>query len=96
MSDLVQPYCMLADPARADWAQPSPLPSLALCGEPAIAAVTFACVHEHVDTVSACAGCAAEIQRVIDEMICRQCLDSAAPHECEQLIRIRWLEGSKP
>lgn len=64
-------------------------------GEPAIAVITFACVHEHVDSAAACAGCAAEIQRIEDALICRKCESGPQPHDCAQVIRIRWLEASR-
>jgi hypothetical protein len=73
-----------------DWTAPDAVPFDA-CGEPAIAVITFACIHEHVDSPTACATCAAEIQRVADELICRRCESSVCPHSCGQTVSIRWL-----
>jgi hypothetical protein len=73
------------------WPDPAtPEHGHAPCFEPAIAVVTLACVHEHIDSPLACAGCAAEIQRVEEFLICRACETCAEPHECAQTLRIRW------
>jgi hypothetical protein len=61
---------------------------LTACGEPATAMLTQACVHEHIDTASLCATCAAEIQRVAHWMICRRC--EQAGHECDVAVTIEW------
>lgn len=66
-------------------------PGLTPCGEPAIALLTFACIHEHVDGAFACAACAAEIQRVADLLVCQHCEDGPQSHECKQTLGVKWL-----
>jgi hypothetical protein len=61
-----------------------------VCGEPSIAVLTVACVHEHVISPRACAGCAAEVQRVDDCIICLACYEGPEPHECPLTLTIRW------
>jgi hypothetical protein len=68
-------------------------PKREACGEPVIAALTFACVHEHVDTALSCAACVCELQRVSDALICHHCEDGASSHQCPQTMQIRWLTG---
>lgn len=78
-----QAACTLAD----DWDAPDQA-----CGEPAIALLTLACVHEHVIGALACMTCAAEMQRVADVLVCPECDASATyPHQCLQVMTIRWL-----
>jgi hypothetical protein len=64
---------------------------LVRCGEPAIAVITFACVHEHVDRALACVACVAEAQRADGLLICPCCEDGPEPHECKVAMEIRWL-----
>jgi hypothetical protein len=64
------------------------------CGEPSIALLTFICVHEHMDRALSCAGCAAELQRVADVLVCPSCEDGPLPHECRSVMSIEWLEES--
>jgi hypothetical protein len=73
-----------------DWSDPDAV-FFEACGEPAIAVITFACVHEHVDSPSVCTTCAAEIQRLDPDLICRKCEVGPESHQCPQVIRIRWL-----
>jgi hypothetical protein len=77
----------------ADWHRTTPVTR---CGEPAIAVVTAGCVHEHLETQPACAGCAAEIQRAADRLACFICEGGPEPHECRAILQIRWLEGAQP
>jgi hypothetical protein len=83
----VSATCQLADHG---WGTPVPDP-LRVCGEPAIAVITFGCIHEHVESPAACAGCAAELQRAADILVCPACEDGPEPHECPVVIEIRWL-----
>lgn len=77
-----------------DWAASGPLPDdLATCGQPVIAFVTFACVHEHLDGAVACAGCAAELQQIADSLGCRSCDNGPRAHSCPVTIQIHWLSG---
>jgi hypothetical protein len=62
------------------------------CGEPTIAVITFACVHEHVNKASACAGCCAEVQQCTGILTCPRCEDDAG-HECLLAYGIRWVSG---
>jgi hypothetical protein len=62
----------------------------AFCGGPSIAVLTVACVHEHVSSARACAGCAAEVQRVDDRLICLACREGPGPHDCPLTLTIRW------
>lgn len=63
------------------------------CGEQSAAVITFACAHEHVNKVSACAGCCAEIQQCTGILICPRCEDDADGHECLLAYEIRWVSG---
>lgn len=63
------------------------------CDEPAIAVITFACVHEHIDTASACPGCCAEVQQCTGILICPRCEDGPDSHECRLIYEIRWESG---
>lgn len=86
--------CTVADPCGYgyNWGErPLDGSALAACGEPAIALLTFACVHEHVDAALACMTCAAEIQRIADVLVCAHCADGPAPHECRTAMAIEWL-----
>ena len=65
--------------------------TLTACGEPALAILTQACVHEHVDRALLCMGCAAEVQQITGDMICRRCEE--AGHECHVTVKIEWAEG---
>jgi hypothetical protein len=76
-----------------EWGIPVAQVSLTACGEPAIAVITFACVHEHIDLAKACAGCAADVQRAADLLICSHCADGPEPHDCAVAMKIRWLLG---
>ena len=60
------------------------------CHEPAIAIITFACEHEHVDVQPACAGCAADVQQCAGLLGCPHCQDGPEPHECRATAVIRW------
>lgn len=66
----------------------------AACGETAICTVVFACIHEHVHVLTACAGCATEIQQGGGDLICPACEDGPESHRCQQSIRIAWSDGS--
>lgn len=82
--------CTLAEPFSAEWG------SLAAgersqCGEAAVATITFACTREHVRQVHACAGCAVDIQQVMDDLTCWYCREGSQPHECREVVRIEWL-----
>lgn len=84
--------CTLAEPFSAEWG------SLAVgersqCGEAAMATITFACAHEHVRQVQACASCATDIQQVMDGLVCWYCREGSQPHECREIVRIEWLSG---
>ena len=72
-----------------------PDPPLFPCGERSVAVITFACVHEHVNLVSACAGCCAEVQQCTGILICPRCEDGPGPHECLCLVVIDWDSGEK-
>lgn len=64
------------------------------CDEPAVAVITFACEHEHVDVQPACMGCSAEIQQCAGLLGCPRCEDSpVSPHECKATARIEWISG---
>jgi hypothetical protein len=85
-------YCMLsAADIRDNW----PGTSVVFCGEPPIGTITFACIHEHVNQVSACATCAVEIQRCAPDIVCPRCEDGPEPHECLCLVVIDWDSGEK-
>jgi hypothetical protein len=86
------PDCCLisANDLRDNWPGRAPV----WCGEPAIATITFACIHEHASAPRSCAGCAAEIQQAAGLLICPPCEDSADPHECLGDVRITWDEGT--
>lgn len=60
------------------------------CGEPAQCVITFACPHEHVDSVPGCGGCAALLDTLSDVLICGRCEDGDEPHECRQVMSIEW------
>lgn len=81
--------CTMAD----DWdvTAKRDLGVLTACGEPAVAILMQACVHEHIDRALVCMACAAEIQRITDTMICRRC--EQAGHECKVTVTIEWPEG---
>ena len=89
--DQISPTCTAADDWDV-WGQRDPGP-LTACGEPTMAVLTQACVHEHVDRVFLCATCAAELQRTADLLICRHC--EQAGHECPVTIKIEWLEAAR-
>lgn len=64
------------------------------CGESSVAVITFACIHEHANRVSACAGCCAEIQRCTGILSCPRCEDDDdAGHECLLAYVIEWVSG---
>jgi predicted amidophosphoribosyltransferase len=84
MPDLCQIY-----PDYDAWGAPVFAPPTA-CAEAAIAVVTLACVHEHVYSPAACAGCAAELQRVGEFLVCPACGTGPEPHSCSQSLSIRW------
>ena len=67
---------------------------VAACGEPAIALISFACVHEHYDTPNACNGCCAKIEFCAEELVCPRCHYGPEPHECLQRVTIAWFDGS--
>jgi hypothetical protein len=82
-------FCQI-DADLGHWTDPDAQPWRA-CGEAAIAVITFACVHEHIDAPYVCAACAAEIQRGEGLLICRKCESGPEPHSCPQVISIKWL-----
>lgn len=61
------------------------------CGEPVIAVITFACVHEHINVQPACLGCTVEVEQCEDILVCNHCEDGPDPHECKVAIKVRWL-----
>ena len=69
-------------------------PSGIACAEPSFATVSLACVHEHIDTPPACAGCCAEVQQCTGILTCPRCEDGPEPHECLCDVRITWLDGT--
>ena len=70
-------------------------PSGSACGEPSFATVSFACVHEHIDTVRICRGCAVDVQRAKGMLTCKRCWDSGQRHACYMLVAIDWDSGEK-
>lgn len=72
------------------WPAPGEGPDPFPCDEPAAATITFACVHEHVDTPRSCCGCAADVQRCAPGLICPRCLQDTGSHDCPVEIRITW------
>jgi hypothetical protein len=79
---------MSATDPRDNW----PSTPLVACGEPSVAVISFACVHEHVNRASACAGCCAEIQQCTGILSCPCCEDDAG-HECLLAYVIEWVSG---
>jgi hypothetical protein len=69
--------------------------ALVTCGETTIGVLTSACVHEHVERIRVCAGCAAEVQRAGPGWGCCLCDDGPAPHQCEPLVAIDWDNGGR-
>lgn len=45
-----------------EWGVPVAPGHLVACDQPAIALITFACIHEHIDNALACSGCAVDVQ----------------------------------
>lgn len=70
-------------------------PSGIACGESSGATVSLACVHEHVDQVRICRGCAADIQQAAGMLTCPRCWDSVQGHACYCLVVIGWDSGEK-
>ena len=64
------------------------------CGEPSLAVATFACVHEHIDVVYACAGCSIDLQRASGLIVCPRCEDAEQSHECFPSVHITWHDAS--
>lgn len=96
MADTLTRTCGIAGADDIASNRPGYLPPA--CGEPAMALITFACVHEHVDRVLACAACACEIQRASGLLVCEHCEDlcdgsDPGPHECLVRFRIEWSSG---
>lgn len=65
------------------------------CGEPSSATVSFACIHEHLNRVRICYGCAADVQRADGLLGCPRCWESPVPHDCATLVVIDWDSGEK-
>jgi hypothetical protein len=64
------------------------------CGEPTMAEVLVACLHEHVSRQRICSGCAAEFQLVhAGEWVCVSCAESSIPHRCVPVVELRWDSG---
>jgi hypothetical protein len=87
---LVSRTCTLAEGGPAEY-RSWPRAAVSACGKPAAAVLTFACVHEHIDTPSGCAACVAGIQRVAGMLICPRCEAGPQSHECHATLSIRWL-----
>lgn len=65
------------------------------CEDVPIAAIAFACPHEHVDIVRACSGCAVEVQHSAGGLICPRCDSNAErSHECLMAVTITWDDGT--
>ncbi len=64
-----------------------------LCGEPVLGSVSSACIHEHLNIVSVCAGCAVDFQQASGLLTCPQCEDARRPHECRPRVQITWHEA---
>lgn len=83
--------CLLS---ATDPADNGPGVPVVYCGEPSVAVITFACVHEHVAQPPACAACAGMIQGAAGDLVCPRCEDGAEPHECLYAdVRISWATG---
>jgi hypothetical protein len=65
------------------------------CGEPSAATVSFACIHEHLDRVRICAGCAVNIQHAAEHLTCPHCWNGPEQHDCYCLVVIDWDSGEK-
>ena len=68
------------------------------CGEPSSATISFACVHEHVDTGRICDGCAVDMQQAAGAgtLTCPRCWDAPkSAHTCYCLVVIDWDSGEK-
>ncbi len=76
--------CLIDHPVTAD-----------SCDEPAMATITFACIHEHVDQPRSCASCAVDVQHCAGDMICPHCRDATVPHVCMCFVVIDWDSGEK-
>ena len=71
--------CLIDHPRTGDY-----------CDEPAVATITFACAHEHIDRPRSCAACAVDIQHCAGDMICPHCKDGTEPHVCMCRVVIEW------
>jgi hypothetical protein len=65
-----------------------------LCGEPVPGVASSACIHEHLNTVSVCAGCAVDFRQASGLLVCPQCEDGRQPHECLPQVQIAWSDGT--
>ena len=71
-------------------------PSGVACGEPSFATVRLACIHEHVDEVRICSGCAVDMQHATGIITCKRCWSSLLrTHACLMLVVIDWDSGEK-
>lgn len=70
-------------------------PSGIACGEPSVATVSLGCIHEHIDTVRICAGCAVDFQQAAGMITCPRCWDAEQGHACYCLVVIDWDSGDK-
>jgi hypothetical protein len=63
-----------------------------MCAQPAVALVTVACPHEHVDRALTCAACTARLQDPASALICPHCADHPElPHDCPGTVRAEQL-----
>jgi hypothetical protein len=85
--------CMLDEQWLGFWGEH---PSGIACGEPSSATVSLACIHEHVDTVRVCSGCAVDMQYAAGEITCKRCWDAPGlRHACYCFVVIEWDSGEK-
>jgi hypothetical protein len=93
MAETVTAPCALDSEWLGNWGEQ---PSGTACGESSFATVSLACVHEHLDTMRICWGCAATVQQAKGIMTCPRCW-TASPrrHACYMLVVIDWDSGEK-
>lgn len=66
------------------------------CEDGSQATVRWACVHEHMSEFRVCWPCAADIQQVAGQMVCRRCEEAREqPHSCHPRVVIDWDSGEK-
>ena len=92
MADTLTAPCLLDEDWLGYWGeQPSGTP----CGEPSFATVSLGCVHEHLDSVRICWGCAADVQQAKGMLTCPHCWNGPERHACYMLVVIDWDSGEK-